>query len=66
MFTAVLSASKQKEFRDKARLNAWIARDLAEGFGGKKADYLKRLNGKLKQEIRRSSGNSPSCYVAAA
>lgn len=66
MFTAVLSDSKQKAFRDKARLNAWIARDLAEGFGGKKADYLKRLNGKLKEEIHLCSKTAQSCFAEAA
>jgi|GEM_PF-2739636 len=66
MFTAVLSTSKQKAFRDKARLNAWIARDLAEGFGGKNADYLKRLNGKLKEEIHLCSKTAQSCLAEAA
>ena len=65
MFTAVLSTSKQKAFRDKARLNAWIARDLAEEFGGKNADYLKRLNGKLKEEIYHCSKTAQSCCAEA-
>ena len=38
-------------WRNKARLNVCIAKDLAESFGGKKADYLKRLNRKLKMKI---------------
>jgi hypothetical protein len=37
--------------REKAMLNNGIAKDLAEGFGGRKADYLIRLNRKLKVEI---------------
>jgi len=37
--------------REKAMLNKGIAKDLAEGFGGRKADYLIRLNRKLKVEI---------------
>lgn len=66
MLTAVLSTSKQNAFRDKARLNAWIASDLADGFGGEKADYLKRLNGKLKEEIHLCSKPSESCFADAA
>ncbi len=66
MFTASLPVSKQKAFRDKARLNAWIAQDLAEGFGGKKADYLKRLNGRLKAEINRCRKPAPFCFAQAA
>ncbi len=37
--------------RDKARLNRRIARDLADCFGGDIADYLKRLNRNLKNQI---------------
>jgi hypothetical protein len=38
-------------WRKKARLNVCIAQDLANSFGGKKADYLKRLNRKLRIKI---------------
>lgn len=37
--------------RDKAKLNVCIAKDLADSFGGKKADYLKKLNQNLKMKI---------------
>lgn len=37
--------------REKARLNIWLAKDLAENFGGRKADYLKMLNQKLRAQI---------------
>lgn len=37
--------------REKARLNVGLAKDLAENFGGKKADYLKMLNQKLRVQI---------------
>ncbi|MGB5748474.1 MAG: hypothetical protein WBM69_15955 [Desulfobacterales bacterium] len=37
--------------RDKARLNIGMAKDLAENFGGKKADYLKKLNQRLRTQI---------------
>jgi hypothetical protein len=38
-------------WRNKARLNVCIAKDLAENYGGTKSDYLKRLNRKLKMKI---------------
>jgi hypothetical protein len=37
--------------RDKARLNICIAKDLADSFGGRKADYLIPLNRKLRMKI---------------
>lgn len=45
-------------WRKKARLNICIAKDLANDFGGKKADYLKRLNHKLKVKM----ANNHGCY----
>ena len=38
-------------WRDKARLNICIAQDLADSFGGKEADYLKKLNQNLRMRI---------------
>ena len=38
-------------WRGKARLNICIAKDLADSFGGRKAEYLKRLNQKLRMRI---------------
>ena len=53
--------------RDKARLNVCIAKDLAENFGGKKVDYLKMLNRKLRAQIMLSSSNDyRDCYAKAA
>jgi hypothetical protein len=53
--------------REKARLNVWLAKDLAENFGGKKADYLKKLNQKLRSEIiARPSICDGSYYAKAA
>jgi hypothetical protein len=43
-------------WQKKARLNICIAKDLANSFGGKKADYLKRLNRKLKIKITVGNG----------
>ena len=38
-------------WRNKARLNICIAKDLADSFGGRKEDYLKRLNRNLRMRI---------------
>ena len=54
MYTSVRPAAKQKDFRAKAQLNLSIATDLSYCFGGRKADYLKRLNHRLKKEIQLS------------
>ena len=54
-------------FKEKARLNVCIAKDLAENFGGKKVDYLKMLNQKLREQIMlRSSNDYRDCYAKAA
>ena len=46
-----INRNSKASIRDKARLNICIAKDLADSFGGKKADYLKRLNRKLRMKI---------------
>jgi len=54
-------------FREKAKLNVCIAKDLADNFGGKKVDYLKMLNQKLRAQIvANSSLNYRSYYAKAA
>jgi hypothetical protein len=53
-------------FREKARLNVCIAKDLAENFGGKKADYLKMLNQKLRIQITFNSAMHTRSYAKAA
>ena len=57
MLNNIIPLEMKMTFRDKARLNICIAKDLAENFGGRKADYLKRLNRKLKAKIFIESGN---------
>ncbi|MGD2269679.1 MAG: hypothetical protein PVI06_04710 [Desulfobacterales bacterium] len=49
-------SNNKTAWRKKARLNICIAKDLANSFGGKKADYLKRLNHKLKLKIEDNQG----------
>lgn len=51
MFKVQLHPNSKISWRDKARLNICIAKDLADSFGGSKAEYLKRLNQKLKVRI---------------
>lgn len=59
MFPAGLLTAQQEVFRAKAQLNLWMAKDLASSFGGRKSDYLKRLNRKLKREILLTSLEHP-------
>ena len=42
---------RKMSWKDKARLNICIAEDLADSFGGRKAEYLKRLNHNLRMRI---------------
>ena len=53
-------------WRSKARLNICIAKDLADSFGGKKADYLIRLNRKLRMKIIFDSADYATCLAKAA
>ena len=53
-------------FREKARLNVCIAKDLAESFGGKKVDYLKMLNQKLREQIIFNTSTYYKPYYAKA
>ena len=53
-------------FREKAKLNVCIAKDLADNFGGKKVDYLKMLNQKLRAQINVNSSLDYRSYYARA
>ena len=53
-------------WRKKARLNICIAQDLANSFGGNKADYLKRLNQKLRDKIAESNALYSTHFWMAA
>jgi hypothetical protein len=46
-----ISINSKSSIREKARLNICIAKDLADSFGGRKSDYLIRLNRKLRMKI---------------
>lgn len=51
MFKVDLHIGSKISWRDKARLNICIAKDLADSFGGRKAEYLIRLNQNLRMRI---------------
>lgn len=52
--------------REKARLNVSLAKDLADNFGGRKADYLKKLNQKLRSQLTVGSSAYLRRYYAKA
>jgi hypothetical protein len=66
MIVKEISGTNKMSFREKARLNVCIAKDLAENFGGKKVDYLKMLNQKLKTQIMVNSSLEDRSYYAKA
>ena len=53
MYTPIIPLNQRLSFRDRARLNACIAKDFSDNFGGTTADYLRPLNLKLREEIYR-------------
>ena len=66
MFKVHLHPYSKMSWRDKARLNICIAKDLADSFGGRKADYLIRLNRKLRMKIAIGSANFTNYLAKAA
>jgi hypothetical protein len=53
-------------WRKKAQTNICIAKELADIFGGAKADYLKKLNQRLRIKIADHYGLYCNPYVKAA
>jgi len=66
MFNTVVPINNKMSCREKARLNICIAKDLADSFGGRKADYLIRLNRKLRMKIAIGSAKFTNCLAKAA
>jgi hypothetical protein len=66
MFCKDNTINDKTVWRKKARLNICIAKDLEHSFGGKKADYLKRLNLKLRAKIALSNDLYASHFRMAA
>jgi len=61
-----ININSKASIRDKARLNICIAKDLADSFGGRKSDYLIRLNRKLRMCVTTDSANFSHCLAKAA
>jgi len=61
-----ININSKAYIRDKARLNICIAKDLADSFGGRKSDYLIRLNRKLRMNIAVNSTHFTNCLAKAA
>ena len=61
-----INLNSKASIKEKARLNICIAKDLADSFGGSKADYLKRLNRKLRLKIVGDSAFYPRLLAKAA
>ena len=66
MLSTMISLDYKMSLRAKARLNICIAKDIADTFGGSKADYLKRLNQKLRNRSTAHSTRHTSCLAKAA
>jgi len=66
MFKVHLHPYSKMSCRDKAQLNICIAKDLADSFGGRKSDYLIRLNRKLRIDIALTSVHLTNCLAKAA
>ena len=65
MLSTLIQLNNKMSLRDKARLNICIARDLADSFGGRKADYLIRLNRRLKVKIIFDSTRVTDCMAVS-
>ena len=66
MLSTMIPQNDRMSLRDKARLNICIAKDLADSFGGRKADYLIKLNRRLRIKITFGSTNFTNCLAKAA
>ena len=66
MHHSVTRLNKPLSIAEKARLNICIAKDLADSFGGRKADYLIRLNQKLRLKISIGTANVNEFLAIAA
>ena len=66
MLSSNISLNNKIFWRKKAQTNICIAKELADIFGGTKADYLKKLNHRLKIKIADHYGFYCDVYVKAA
>ena len=66
MLSTMISVNERMSLRHKARLNICVAKDIADTFGGSKADYLKRLNQLLRKRTRGRSDRLTNRLAKAA
>jgi hypothetical protein len=66
MFNNIIPFDIRLSLREKVKLNIGIAQDLADSFGGRKADYLIPLNKKLKMKIAVKTSGEVNAQVLAA
>ena len=66
MFNNIIPFDIRLSLREKVKLNIGIAQDLADSFGGRKADYLIPLNKKLKMKIAVKTSGEVNALVLAA
>jgi hypothetical protein len=66
MYNTIIPFDARLSLREKVRLNKWIAKDLADSFGGRKADYLIPLNKKLKSKLAVGSSHDGNSLVISA
>lgn len=66
MLSSDISLNNKIFWSKKAQTNICIAKELADIFGGAKADYLKKLNHRLRFKIVAYNGLYCDVYVKAA
>ena len=65
MFNSNISLNNKILWK-KAQTNICIAKELADIFGGAKADYLKKLNQRLRIKIAQNGGFYSNAFAKAA
>jgi hypothetical protein len=66
MLHSYLSPNNKAYWRKKAQTNICMAKELADIFGGAKADYLKKLNHRLRIKIADNSDIYSHAFAEAA
>ena len=66
MFSSNIPLNTKIYWRKKAQTNICIAKELADIFGGAKADYLKKLNYRLRMKIADNGSFYSSAFAKAA
>jgi hypothetical protein len=66
MFCSTIPLNSKVSWRKKAQANICIAKELEDIFGGTKADYLKRLNCRLRMKIQADNAYYYENFAKAA